>query len=129
MIDQHPEEYDANESREEYVARMKEEGYKVCFPESNELFIDIDTKLHWETFLMQIGIAERNLGENLVWSVSPSRNGGEGRHVRVYMPFTMDDVGRIAWQAALGSDPVRELLSLVRVKRGDKNPTLFVERR
>ena len=129
MIEQHPEEHDADEAREEYIARMQADGYRVCLPEANELFIDIDTKLHWETFLAQIGIFERNHGENIVWSVSPSRNGGEGRHVRVYMPFAMDDVERIAWQAALGSDPARELLSLVRVKRGDKSPTLFIERR
>lgn len=34
---------------------------------------------------------------------------------------------RIAWQAALGSDPVRELLSAIRHYKGDPHPTLFVE--
>ena len=35
---------------------------------------------------------------------------------------------RILLQALLGSDPVREMLSLIRVLNDDEHPTLFMEK-
>jgi len=41
---------------------------------------------------------------------------------------TVDAKTRILYQAVLGSDPVREVLSLLRLERDDPMPTIFFER-
>lgn len=40
----------------------------------------------------------------------------------------LDDSVHGMKEAALGSDPMRELLSSIRLMRGDVHPTLFVEK-
>lgn len=118
--------YDANEDREEYINRMIEEGYAIVLPFANELQIDMDTEEHHQMFLKQIVSLEKEYPE-ISYKVAPSRNGLPGRHATITMPFSMDDLERIAWQSVLGSDPFREFMSMVRLKRGDIHPTLFVE--
>lgn len=121
-----------NQARDEYVARMVAEGNSVHYPGPCDLQIDIDDKTHLAAFEKSFLILRRDildesgfdLREHLVLTVSKS---GRGFHARVVLPFPLDDVSRIAYQAALGSDPVRELLSLTRVRRGDSFPTLLVE--
>jgi hypothetical protein len=119
--------YDSNVDRESYIVQMKIGGFFVIFPEPNELFIDIDTDDDYALYADQYKILIRDIGvvDN---RESISRNGLPGRHVTITLPFEVSDVERIAWQAALGSDPKRELLSMVRYQRGVKHPTLFVEK-
>lgn len=121
------EEYDPNEDREEYIKRMMVEGYRVVLPEPNEVFIDIDTEDDYQLFLDQFKLILRDIGV-VNKREHTSRNGLPGRHITLTMAFAMTDVERIALQSVLGSDPKRELLSMVRLIRGDKHPTLFVEK-
>jgi hypothetical protein len=46
-------------------------------------------------------------------------------HIIVEMPFEMDNEQRIIWQLLLGSDPVRELLSMFRILNNDPFPSLL----
>lgn len=121
------ESYDANEEREQYISRMKKEGYEVVYPKDNELFIDIDSEDDLQLFRDQYEIFHRDYKVTSM-QMRESRNGLPGRHVIVTLPFFVTDIERIAYQAALGSDPVRELLSLRRLKDEDDHPTLFVEK-
>lgn len=117
----------ANEDREAYIAEMKSLGFRIVIPKSNHLQIDIDTDAQFIIALAQIERLKKEYPD-IRYFIRESRGGYPGRHITVRMPFDMDDMERIAWQAALGSDPLRELLSLFRLKRGDEHPTLFVEK-
>jgi hypothetical protein len=121
------EEYNINEAREFYINRMTNEGYITVTPESNELFIDIDTDDDYSLFQDQYKMLVRDVGV-VAMTENISRGGLPGRHIRIIMAFDMTDAERIAWQASLGSDPKRELLSMMRLQRGDDYPTLFVEK-
>lgn len=121
------EEYDPNEDRMDYIKRMENEGFKVVIPETYELFIDIDNEDDYALYLSQAKIFFREI-QGATSEEHESRNGLPGRHITITLPFNIPDNSRIAWQAALGSDPRRELLSLIRLNRGDLHPTLFVEK-
>lgn len=120
--------YDINEAREIFIARVESEGFRVVLPADNELQIDIDTEQHYATLLRSLESVARNV-DTLGWGIEahPSKSGLPRQHITISLPFTVGPFERIAWQAALGSDPMRELLSAIRLMRGDAHPTLFVE--
>ena len=98
-------------------------GRVVVFPKSNELFIDIDTPTAMLKFVR--GVARLS---GVTYLVRPSPSGRPGRHhVVVTMPHQVTPMERIALQAMLGSDSVREMLSWMRIQRGIDEPTLFFE--
>jgi hypothetical protein len=114
------------ENRKQYVNRMIEEGYEVIYPEDNEIQIDIDSDEQNERFLKQFEILEREFG--YIKTISTiSKNGLPGRHYRLFFKRNLSHIERIAYQAALCSDPVKELLSIFRLERGDDYPSLLVE--
>jgi hypothetical protein len=123
--------YDPNETRQGYIARMEAEGYRVVFPADNELQVDIDSDEQYAAFNKSWPIFCRDTQHYALEfpgkRETPSRSGLPRRHITVTLPFEVTPEQRIAWQAALGSDPVRELLSMLRLQRGDEHPTLFVE--
>lgn len=110
-------------------------GLVVVTPEDNELLIDLDTE---EAYAQHLKILEVLDGRGIIYEhkVAPSKSGLPNRHVTLklisgpsasYLPVPLDPWQRIALQAALGSDPVRELLSCMRVFRGITPPTAFLE--
>lgn len=116
---------DPNETREAFILRMEEEGYIPTYPEECELQLDLDNAQHKEVFKRSFEILSRKLvGVSYESNVSRS---GNGLHVRIRMPWNLSPFERIAWQAALGSDPVRELLSCFRQSRGDEHSTMLIE--
>ena len=115
------------ESRSAYIARVESEGGKIIIPGPFDAQVDIDTEDQYEQFCKGADIYERVTGEQLSYVVTESKSGLPKRHIRVTTGFPMDDVFRIALQAALGSDPIRELLSLIRVMHGVGDPTVFAE--
>ena len=118
----------ADHCREAYITEMESKGYTIVYPTPYELLIDMDTEEQFKLFQQQYVRLVRDYGSEIMMRVYPSRHGLPGRHAIVTMPFEVSDIERIAFQAALGSDPIRELLSLGRVRCGDVHPTLFVEK-
>lgn len=118
------------EKREEYVARMEADGFSIRYPESNELLIDLDSEKALKEFTTRIIRVSHELeinqaGMELSYNVYPSKTEGH-YHVIVKMPFNLDEpFERVALQAVLGSDPVREMLSIFRIWLGDKYPSLL----
>lgn len=115
----------------------EEQGLVVVVPEHNELQVDLDDGQSFERLKRTMACLDRN-GVKYVASSTNSRSG------RVHMHVTLDPdstslmtdpvfggpVMRIALQACLGSDPVRELLSLLRlVHRSEMPATLFFEKK
>lgn len=113
----------------EAKARFEGEGFQVVFPQPNELQIDIDSEEQREKFLRLFEALNRNSGglQFTVTKDTPSRSGLPKRHLTLSCSRDMDAVMRIALQASLGSDPMRELLSFCRHLQGDPNPSIFVE--
>lgn len=112
------------------------EGHIMRLPGDNELFLDLDSA-DGETMMEEgLEILNRNWRQRMpsgetpftVTYNKPSKS-GVNRHVIVSCPFTLDPIKRIALQACLGSDLVREILSLLRVLLElPRPPTVFFER-
>lgn len=115
------------ETRLQFIERMQAEGHNVRVPNANQLFVDIDTEEQYATHKNALAILERNGVEFLSIEEMPSKSGLPRRHITITLPFDVDVLGRIAWQAVLGSDLVRELVSCVRHRHGQILPTLFIE--
>jgi hypothetical protein len=120
-------EYDLNEARELYIARMEAEGNTVLYPAENELQLDIDGMDDHARWLTARDVLDRNEIEYTVVSETPSRSGFPACHIIIKLPESVTPWQRIALQAAFGSDHIRELLSCIRLMRGDAHPTLLVE--
>jgi len=116
------------EDSKEYVDRMQSDGYEIYYPECDELFIDIDSNAAYSLFLMRFSRLVQEYPEAKVIYNQLSKSGEPRRHIIVKMPFSLDIYTRIFCQAALGSDLVREKLSLFRADKGDKYPTLFADK-
>ena len=125
-----------NTDRKRFITREEEKGMVVLYPKDNELFIDCDTEEHFSNFIELFEILNNNVkifdppGEKYYEEIEiwESKGGSPGKHIIVPLPFDVSSVERIAYQAALGSDPKREILSLIRLKNGDDFPTIFVEK-
>lgn len=72
--------------------------------------------------------AQRFKSSELTYELHRSKS-GTGNHVIIHMPEALEDLERVAWQAAFGSDGVREALNLLRIKRNIKNPVLLYMRK
>lgn len=109
----HPkQEYDAKiETVDSITAHAEELGLVPFFPRGDELFIDLDhgatinTRVH-DLIKEQFGIT----GQLVTISKS-----GDGFHMYLRLNGLLSNDKRVALQAALGSDPVREALSIVRL--------------
>lgn len=121
--------YDPNEARADFIKRTEAEGFVISYPEADELQIDIDSEEQYETCMKAIDMFCANMDHALTYDEAPSRSGLPRRHIRIRMPFDMTPWQRIALQASFGSDFQRELLSCIRVLRGDEHPTIFVEKK
>jgi len=114
--------YDAD-TIESAAAKAKSLGRVVTFPRPNELFLDIDSEIAMRRFVR--GVTRLS---GVTYLVRPSPSGRPGRHhVVVTMPRPVSPMERIALQAILGSDPIREMLSWFRIERGIEEPTIFFE--
>ena len=96
-------------------------GCYVHDSEEDTLQLDIDSEEDRDFALMQIERLRAH-GEVAVEEVQvlPSQNGNW--HIIVYMGGPLEVPERIALQAAMGSDRVREMLNLIRFYKGVPNP-------
>jgi len=121
--------YSNKSLNEEYrVQRAEELGCDIVYPAPNELQIDIDTEHAFEIFQVMIIVVRHHF---LVYGyqVTPSKSGLPKRHITVTLVTPVTDIERVALQLALGSDRIRETLSLARIKLGQERPTCFFEKR
>lgn len=117
--------YDLTEDREKAAA---ERGQIVIYPGPCDVFVDIDDVVRMQQFELAYQALRRN-GVDLVLGGSvPSKSGGAHRHLYLRTAEPLNDTARVALQAVLGSDPVREAIALVRIaKFPGYQPTSFFE--
>ena len=92
--------------------KANDKGLVAVLPNSNELFLDIDTDADYNLFLFHLAILGERFYENIEFESLTSSSGLPHRHIIVKLPFDVTTEQRIALQAALGSDRKRELLSI-----------------
>lgn len=108
--------YDAEREPEEVAQGLK---LRAVFPKPNELFLDFDTQKQWEDFSRKAEIVMRSL-PSFVYTVAWSKSGEPHRHVTCTIGRDVSPLERVALQAILGSDPIREALTYVRIRKGDR---------
>lgn len=104
------------------------DGLNAIFPKDTELQIDIDNEHSFRMFEKQQLILNRFVPIKDI-KIEPSRSGLPKRHITVTLFDSITQIERLALQAMLGSDRVRELLGYVQHKNNDPHPTLFLEKR
>lgn len=113
------------ESRERYVLRMREEGFQIQTPEENELLLDIDNIEAFDFFEIAFKRLNVEFDNCIIALIRPSKSGLPNRHILIRMPFVLTSIDRIAFQAVLGSDLTREMLSIFRLYNTDPCPSLL----
>lgn len=110
----------------------------MVVPNDHEIFIDIDDEQPDAKFptrqraRMNVGIETLIRNGAVVKTIKETRSRNGNSHVYLHVEVEgwdgRDPVTRCAIQAALGSDSVKELLSLFRVWKGvERPPTTFFE--
>jgi len=95
----------------------------------DELFIDIDTEEQFQRYLLVRPLMFAHFGIQFKdWVITPSKEGLPHRHVTVKLKTPLPLLARVALQAALGSDPLREFLSVRRALNGEDNVVIFFEK-
>lgn len=111
------------------VEQALREGLDVVYPADNELLIDIDNEHSYLLFKQQIMIVQKFIGVVDVRE-APSKSGKPFKmHITVELDPNVSMIERLALQAMLGSDRVRELLGYVQYKNEDQHPVLFLEKK
>jgi hypothetical protein len=118
--------YSAAQTQGEAEQKAAARGLEVKTPRPNELFIDIDNARDFARFKTLIEMFSR-VEDVMTWADTPSASGGQHRHVVVSLGREVTAFERIAFQAMLGSDLKREVLSYERAKTGSSHPTIFFE--
>jgi hypothetical protein len=115
--------FDYAADRLKCIAAAEESGLIVMRPDKTQLFLDLDTPAQMQQYESKREMVGRffDFRETDRW-VSKS---GQGHHVVLTGPDGFSVEARIALQAALGSDPAKELLSIKRVKEGLIDPVLL----
>jgi len=97
-------------------------GFDVVMGHDNLLLLDLDDKAARSTFDHNLDVVKRIFGVEKI-DAWVSKSGGDHQHVAVTLKQKATILERVAIQAALGSDPIREILTLVRLRNGVKEPS------
>lgn len=122
-------EYGPIDPKSSYTVRPPE-GFEIIYPKDNQLFLDLDSEYAFKFFLNQWRVffpwVKKQFLNEPTYEITTSKSGN--RHVIVNLPFQVRDEERIAWQATLGSDLMKELFSIMATWTDDPFPTLLFER-
>jgi hypothetical protein len=114
----------------DYIRVAHTRGWIVVVPKPNQLQIDIDSEDQYTEFKKRLPIFESVYPSSV--EAFPSKSGLPRRHITITADPTIDkkftDIERVAWQSLLGSDPIREILSMIQILNEDPNPVLFSEK-
>lgn len=108
-------------STEEQAELAATRGCTVIAGDDHTLLIDLDDGASLNDRVLQIIHKRYHIESNAEYG---SRN-GKGKHVIIQLGVAVDMVTRLALQAMLGSDAVREVLSLVQHEMGHRTPSIL----
>lgn len=110
---------------DEAIVKARKLGKIIILPKENELQLDIDSEEQFTLFHARLKELNALHKIQIVQEVKSSKDG----HYHVYIKLTRDipTEERIILQMFLGSDPIREYLSMCLAKIGDSEPILLFE--
>jgi len=118
-----------SEVREDAVEKAERLGLALVIPKPDEVFVDIDSPEDLGDFAKRFKILKK-LYPDVEQRVSPSQTAG---HYHIIVTISelapIGDHERIAIQAALGSDPFRELLAIFHGRAGYQYTSVFFEKK
>ena len=103
------------------IAEAKTAGFEVVQSAPNLLLLDLDTAAAYRQYERVMPLLQRYY--EAVPEETESKSGNI--HVVVRLGEDMPVMKRIAWQAALGSDGIKEALATLRVQEGCGEPCLL----
>jgi hypothetical protein len=109
------------------ICEAREQNLDIVEANERTLQLDFDTDEAYQAFITQHCGRLLNFVEvDRIYS-TVSRSGH--KHVYIELPKPVELPYRIAMQAALGSDPVREFLNLMRAVDGISSPVILFEKK
>lgn len=131
--------FDANCEQQQHSTvgqRSKEEAVKIAdaknleafFPLENEVFLDIDSR----EYMRRKAVIEAlfNAGEEnsiAIMDELVTTSKGGNKHVYLRLDRNISPLTRLVLQAVLGSDPVKEALTLLRIRAGGTGAVALFE--
>jgi len=103
-------------------------GLALRLPKMNELFIDLDSKGAQEQFLERYAKFVE-IFHVTDFTTTSSKSGYPHLHVIIAIDRDLTDMERVALQAALGSDPKREMLAVKNNGVAENTSVLFEVKR
>ncbi len=117
-----------NESQERAIEQAEAEGMTVVKSSPTLLLIDLDDDEADAYFMERIQLVTDALNEHNVILTEVSRwpsKSGKGLHIKMKLSQPLGVITRLLLQACLGSDRLREFLSLLRKWDGCAEPSLL----
>lgn len=112
----------------EAVKKAQRLGKIIVKPETNELLLDIDNAEQYKTFKYRLKeLSKLHTIEEI--KEIPSTEKPDHYHIYVTLDRDIEDEERVFLQLFLGSDSIREYLSLCLIHIGDPHPILLFEDR
>lgn len=102
----------------------KQYNCDVIEAKDNELFIDIDTEERGKQLDFMLRYLRKHFGP-ITTRKLVSKQGLPHQHVIVTLPRPLPLITRVALQAAMGSDPMRELVSLRRCEDQEEHVVIL----
>lgn len=102
-------------------------GCEVILPGPQEIQIDVDTEESYLECLERINSLKDCLDFKIIVKDKESKSGHPHHHITIDMGIDLTNWQRVALQAVLGSDPVRERLNAARLFTDNKYPIVFFE--
>jgi len=106
-----------------------EKGCIVVRPSNHQIFVDLDTREAFEIFKLKLEKLNEIFKDNFTVTYTVSKSNRLHAYLHFHKPQRIE--ARLALQAVLGSDPVREMLSLWNWSEGnreEKDVTVFFEK-
>jgi hypothetical protein len=101
---------------------------EVVLPDDHTLLIDIDNGKQLDQFERNIKRVQEDFKVLDIKIVESTRRKGQHCHIYIRLEETINEYERIILQQFLGSDPVRNYLSLRRIRIDDLHPVLLLEK-
>lgn len=115
----------SNRTPDQCQAIAAESGLVCMFPRANELLLDLDGGVRLNDRVLEILLDRKLLGGDSEILETISKSGNRHAYMRLTKALPVDE--RIALQAQLGSDPVREVLGTLRAHKTETAATVLFE--
>lgn len=121
------EEYTSFTKSDKAFKLAAERGQRVVLPDEYTLQLDVDNEETYKMLNKRLELLRHLHYYPSIIKDVVSKSGLPHRHIYIKVSKILTQTERIVIQQYLGSDPIRELLSYVRVTLNDPYPTLLFE--